>query len=103
MSYFLSREEQETVIGKGRTEDSWSVWTSDRTMMTRLDKLVSYGSWKLEKEEYTADGSLVSKKYVAPVECVTFRAFKVQRTLTPEQKQAAAERLKQARGKKNER
>lgn len=104
MSYYLSLEEQETVIGRTRTEDSWSVWTSDRTMMTVFDRLARDpdSAWTLTAEEYTADGSLVSKKYKCPKECISTRKKPMTRTLTDEQRQAAAERLSKARKKLKE-
>lgn len=42
MGYTL--DEQETVIQISRSSDKMKIWTSDKTMMTKLDKLVSGSS-----------------------------------------------------------
>lgn len=85
-------EERETVINFGRLDKTASVYTSDETVMTKLDKFVKQDTgWKL-KCQGTCDGDLVSKTYECPVEFISFRSKKV--TYTEEQKRAMAERAK---------
>lgn len=74
--------EQETVIQISRDNDTMSIWTSDTTMMTKLDKLCEKSNrWtctsveKIEgdvaNKEYTADKTLLSllpdKRKVKPL------------------------------------
>ena len=88
-------EERETVINFGRLDKTASVFTSDDTVMTKLDKFVKQDTgWKLKGHE-TCDGDLVSKTYECPVEFISFRSKKV--TYTEEQKKAMAERLARTR------
>lgn len=80
-------EEQETVINYGRTDDYLTLWTSDPTVMTKLDKLEA---WELVKTE-TSGGQIYAKEYKAPKRLLSFRS-KI-KELTEEQKKAMAERL----------
>lgn len=87
--------EQETSIHFMRDSDWCKVYTSDTTMMTRLDKLVAEGGpWKVISVQNDMDGKLVSKIYEAPKRLVSFRARTVTRVMTDEQREAARERLR---------
>lgn len=90
--------EQETTISYSRDDDTATVYTSDRTVMTKLDKLAydSTTPWICYKTDYHAD-DVVAKWYKAPKSLITFRSAKVQRVLTEEQKRQAVERLKSYR------
>lgn len=87
--------EQETVIRYGRGEDFVTVHTTDTTTMTKLDKLSENpeSDWTLS-ETWSSDGDVVEKMYKAPKSLISFRTAKVTRTLTEEQRQASAERLR---------
>ena len=88
-------EERETIINFGRLDKVASVYTSDDTVMTKLDKFVKQNTgWKFKSQE-TCQGDIVSKTYECPVEFISFRSKKV--TYTEEQKKAMAERLIKAR------
>lgn len=88
-------EERETVINFGRLDKTASVYTSDETVVTKLDKFLELDTgWKLKSTE-TREGDLVSKTYECPVEFISFRAKK--KVYTEEQKKAMAERLSKAR------
>ncbi len=91
--------EQETVIGFDRYDDMAEIYTSDTTMMHKFDKYVkSSPDWELTNTYYL-DGEIVGKIYKIPRKLVSFRSKTTKRTMTEEQRKAAAERLKKARSK----
>lgn len=94
----LSLQEQETTINFYRDSELASVYTSDRTVMTKLDKLAEsdeYPDWKLIKVNRSMeDKEIVSKVYETKKKLVSFRSNIVQRELTEEQKEAYRERAK---------
>lgn len=83
-------EEQETVIQYRRVDDFLTIWTSDPTVMTKLDK---QEEWVLTKTE-KADNKVYAKEYRAPKRLLSFRSKLIKRDLTEEQKKVAAERMK---------
>ena len=84
--------EQETVIQISRDSDKMNIWTSDRTMITKLDKLVSSSSeWSCTGEN-KIDGDVCDKEYTASKGLLTFRSNR--RKLTDEQKTEFAKRFK---------
>lgn len=91
-------QEQETTINFYRDSELASIYTSDRTVMTRLDKLAEsddYPDWKLIRENQSMeDHEVVSKVYETKKKLVSFRAAIVQRELTEEQREAYRERAK---------
>lgn len=66
--------EQETIINIMRTEDRAEIYTSDSTMITKLDRKVKEnpGIWKI-LEENTVSGKIVSKTYGCPKKLVSLR------------------------------
>jgi hypothetical protein len=86
--------EQETVIQFNRDQSVCTIWTSDSTVMTKLDKLCKTSEfYKLVKETKTQDGEIAGKFYeLSDKTRVSFRGTKVQ--YTDEQKAAMAERLR---------
>lgn len=68
-------DEQETNITWYRDEDTAKIYTSDYTMMTKYDKNVSSGDWKLLKVD-TCEGDVVAKTYSAPKELLYGRGKK---------------------------
>jgi len=98
----VSTMEQETVINYGRNDEWASVYTSDSTVMTKLDKFANDADnpdWNLESEQ-TLEGKVVSKTYTCKKRLISFRSKKVQREMTEEQKLAQGERLRAAMEKK---
>ena len=96
-------EEQETVVNYSRSGQYAEVYTSDSTVMTKLDRRVKQSSdWELIKTERFQDGSIAAKVYRCPKKLVSFRGSMSTRVMTDEQKQQAAERLKLLRNKNNE-
>ena len=96
----LPVDEQETTINYNRRDDVCEIYTSDSTVMTKLDKLVKNGDYKLIDTQYL-DGTLVSKTYECNKKLISFRAKQGKREMTEEQKIATAERMKKAREKSN--
>ena len=96
----ITLEEQETTINFSRTQDAASVWTSDKTVMTKLDKLCISAPdfYKLIAEHKAQDdvGAITSKEYrISDKRMLSFRSMK--RNLTEEQKRKRAERLNGAK------
>lgn len=82
----VSLDEQETTISFTRSEESAKIWTSDSTVMTKLDKLVERDpeNWSFT-EQKDKDGDVVAKVYlVKKKKLISFRTDKV---LTEEQKE----------------
>lgn len=67
-------EEQETVINIMRTDDYAEIYTSDSTMMTKLDKCVAENpdEWKIIRQD-TVLGKIVAKTYICPKKFISFR------------------------------
>lgn len=90
--------EQETVIQISRDSNEAHIWTSDTTMMTKLDNLCSASdSWRLTSTG-TIDGDVVNKEYVADKALISFRKNRNKTTpLTDEQKDELRDRLAKGR------
>ena len=93
-------EEQETTINFSRAQDAVDVWTSDKTVMTKLDKLCNSAPdfYKLIAEHKAQDdvGAITSKEYrISDKRMLSFRSMK--RNLTEEQRRERAERLNGAK------
>lgn len=93
----LSIEEQELCINAMRDEDFATVYCSDRTWITKMDKLVEKSPNLFEVIAETEYG----KTYKFPKRLISIRSSIVTRELTDEQRQLAAERLRNAREQKN--
>ena len=96
---FITVEEQETVVQFNRAEKYATIYTSDKTMMTKLDKLVENSPYyELKREEHAEDGTIVAKEYrLNEKSLVSFRSTKSNRTMSDEQKAKAAERMRNLR------
>lgn len=92
--------EQETIINISRTEKGASIWTSDNTMMTKLDKLCARSENYTSQEQRSRSGELLAKEYfIADKALIFFRAER--RTLTDEQREKAAARLRDFKNNQN--
>ena len=92
----LSIEEQELCINAMRDEDFATVYCSDRTWITKMDKLVEKSPNLFEVIAETDYG----KTYKFPKRLISIRSSIVTREMTDEQKQLAADRLRNAREQK---
>ena len=90
----INVDEQETVINFGRTDDKVILYTSDRTWMTKLDKLVSVNP----KEFRVIEENEVSKRYEFPKSLLSIRSK--HRTISDEQKERMIERMNAVNGRK---
>ena len=99
----VAHEEQETVINFPRREKFATVWTSDTTIMTKLDGLCEKSDQYtlVETGKSILGGEIISKTYrVEDKTLISFRAKKMEREakpMTDEQRLAMIERLKKAR------
>lgn len=91
----LPSEEQETSILFTRNEKFATVYASDSTSITKLDRLCKQSPtmWKcIEETKY-------GKRYICEDKSlISFRSKKAERNLTDEQREQLAERLRKARG-----
>ena len=92
----LSIDEQEICINAIREEDFATAYCSDRTWITKMDKLVEKSPNLFEVIAETDYG----KTYKFPKRLISIRSSIVTRETTDEQKQLAADRLKHAREQK---
>lgn len=101
----LTLQEQETTVNFYRDSDICTVYTSDSTVMTKLDKLVENPKapyWRLKETSILQNGELVGKTYETHKRLISFRADISSRELTDEQKEAAAERMKEWQERKRQ-
>ena len=95
----VSADEQETTINFSRTDKEAEVYTSDNTVLTKIKNMFSSDDceWKLKNVVKDKKGNVVSVFFSVPKKHISLRAKTAKSSLTDEQKQAAAERLKNAR------
>ena len=92
----LSIQEQEICINAMRDEEFATAYCSDRTWITKFDKLVEKSPNLFEIIAETDYG----KTYKFPKRLISIRSSIVTREMTDEQKQLAADRLRNAREQK---
>ena len=98
--FHLSRIEQETVVNFNTAEETIDLHTSDPAWPRKMDKLVEKNpeQFKLIRVG-KCQGEIVAKRYMFLKRFISVRSGDVKRELTDEQRQQAAERIKQIRGK----
>ena len=93
-------DEQETVVQFGRTDEYMTIYTTDSTMITKLDKCVESDNYEVI-EEHRLQGSnrVIGKTYKAKKKFLSFRTADRTNTrvLTEEQKREFTERMRNAR------
>ena len=94
----ISLSEQETTISYNRDEDHAIVWTNDRTMITKLDKLCREAPENyqcIEVGKAGIGGGILDKRYrINDKGLLTFRQRRVKLNLTDDQRAALVERAK---------
>ena len=93
----LNISEQETSVSLTRDSDICTVYTSDSTIMTKLDKLAESDKsphWKLKEEHRLINGELIGKTYETHKRLISFRSNITTREMSEEQKEAASERFR---------
>jgi hypothetical protein len=88
-----SYDEQETVITFGRLDTECEVYTTDPTVMTKLDKRVADGDWR-QVDTVKESGQVVGKTYKGNKKLVRFVNRQVKHEYTEEQLQVLRERMK---------
>ena len=94
--YNVPLEEQETIIQFNRDEKHATIYTSDSTMMTKLDKLCETApdNYKCTKEE-TIKGDTVSKFYrLEDKTLLSLRSKKKEMNYSEEQRKMLSERMR---------
>lgn len=99
LSNSVSISEQEVCINFMRDEDFATIYTSDTTYMTKLDKLC-----KTSPDMYSllSDTGRGKTYRVEDKTLISFRAKKIKRELTEEQKLAAGERMRKYHASRND-
>ena len=87
-------EEQEIVINASRTNAMASMYVTDRTWMTKMDKKVkeSPNLFKV-KDVHRVQGEVIGKTYEFPSKLITIRSKERKVEMTEEQKKETGERL----------
>lgn len=90
----IPTNEQETTINISRSGIECDIWTSDTTMMTKLDKLcASSPEYYILSDVGEAEGEIVDKVYIVKDKTlISFRKGHV--ALSEDQKRARSERMK---------
>lgn len=70
MKDYTDKQEQETVIQFDRVQDEMSIWTSDTTVITKLDKI--YSRHRVHKQ----NRHVWAVEYLVPKRLLTFRSGK---------------------------
>lgn len=73
---YIPIEEQETTISISRDRDEAHIWTSDQTMITKLDKMVAInpGVYAVHDTTENEDGRVLVREYRMPKRLVSFRS-----------------------------
>ena len=91
----LNISEQETSVSFARDSDICIIYTSDTTVMTKLDKLVESDKsphWRLKEEHRLLNGELIGKTYETHKRLISFRSNISTREMSNEQKEESEER-----------
>lgn len=94
----LTRYEQETIINFNAEEDTAELYTADLVWMRKLDKLVKQNPEQFKEgrcEKF--EGKVTAKRYIFPKRFVTIRSKDVEHKMTDEQKERAAQQLRNNR------
>lgn len=91
---YIPVEEQETVIQIDRAGDMARVYSTDATMINKLDK--KYARYKTHKQSR----KIVGVEYRVNKRLLSWRSAPAKCNLTEEQKKAAAERMRKLRATK---
>ena len=97
-------DEQETVVQFGRTDEYMTIYTTDSTMITKLDKCVESGNYEvIEAHRLQGSKRVIGKTYKAKKKFLSFRTADRTNTrvMTEEQKREFRERMENARKNKS--
>lgn len=96
---FMTRAEQETIVSYGALDTVASINSTDPVVWRKLDRMCEKcpNDYKLVRVHEDPNGKILSKWYEAPKKLIGFRSPSAPRVMTDEQKQALADRLREAR------
>lgn len=100
----IPMDERETVIQFGRLDEDMTIYTTDETMMTKLDKCVEAGNYEVVEVHKLQNGRVIGKTYKANKKFLSLRSkdrVGQTRNYTEEEKRIIAERLHSARKNKS--
>lgn len=89
-------EEKETIINLSDADKQWEVFTMQKKIIHKLDKLGAK-PYKVEKDD---EDNIISASYKLDYSQVSFRKKGEKRILTDEQRQILRDRMAKARSKK---
>lgn len=92
--------EQETVINFTRDSDEARIYTTDRTVRTKLRDLACRNSkdWKLVRQDTDSTGhDVIAETYSCPKSLISFRTAKQNRVLTDDQREELSARMRRLR------
>ncbi len=96
----IATDEQETVVQFGRNDEYMTIYTTDSTMMTKLDKCVKGGEYEvIEIHKLQKSDKIIGKTYRAKKRLLSFRKKFIEREMTEEQRKASAERARRINSK----
>lgn len=96
----VATDEQETVVQFGRNDEYMTIYTTDSTMMTKLDKCVKGGEYEvIEIHKLQKSDKIIGKTYRAKKRLLSFRKKFIEREMTEEQRKASAERARRINSK----
>lgn len=90
-------DEQETTLQRDRNEKLWHLWTSDNLVLTKMKKMMAQNpeGYKLTQISWTRDGTPAGYGFDIDLKLIGFKAKRLTRTLTEEQKAALSARAKE--------
>ena len=73
---YIPIEEQETTISISRDRDEAHIWTSDQTMITKLEKMVAInpGVYVIHDTTENEEGRVLVREYSMPKRLISFRS-----------------------------
>ena len=86
--------EQETTISFMRNSDKAVVYTSDKTMLTKLHKLAKKNPEWRQIDQGRLKGEIVSETFECPKKLISLRTATPTYVMSEEQRRLAAERLR---------
>jgi hypothetical protein len=90
--------EQETVVQISRDGEEARIYTSDTTMMTKLDKRVAEENSVYEVASVdTYEGDVVAKTYLAPKNAISFRQPAKRKPMSEEERERVSKRMSKVR------
>lgn len=95
----VGRDEAETTVSFMRGEREFELYTSDNTVLTKINRLMKKeGScWRMIREEKDTDGKVTGYFFKGTMRCLSFRSG-VKRELTAEERENLRLRAERMRG-----